>query len=95
MIKNKKLLIITILVGVLLCAAIDVPILLLGLIKVGTLASSVFFMGNAVFGLAIYTLIYHSLNKTEMLKKIYRFVVLIGVLVFLMGAILLFVNLLG
>ena len=95
MIKNKKLLIITLLVGVLLCAAIDVPLLSLGFVKVGTLECALFFMVNAIFGLVIYTLIYHSLNKTEMIKKIYRFVLCVGILVFLMGVILLFVNLLG
>ena len=95
MIKNKKLLIITLLIGVALCAAVDVPLLLLGLIKIGTIESSLFFMGNAIFGLVIYTLIYNSLNKTELIKKIYRFIVFIGILDFVMGAILLFVNLLG
>lgn len=93
MIQNKKLFIITIIVAFLLCLGIDVPVLLLGLVTVGSIENSLFFIGNAVFGAVVYSLIYRSLKKTEIVKKIYRIALFIACMVFIIGIIMLFINL--
>lgn len=86
MIQNKKLFIIAI-AGIILCGAIDVPLLIMQKVPPFSLLSGIFFIGNAIFGLIIYSLVYMSLKKTEIVKKIYRFALLIGIMVFVMGII--------
>ncbi|MBO5239824.1 MAG: hypothetical protein J6B56_00180 [Clostridia bacterium] len=88
MIQNKKLFFITLLVGVLLCASIDVPILLMQKIPFYSLTQGLFFIGNAVFGAIMYSLIYRSIKKTPLIKKIYLFSLFIAILVFIMGLII-------
>ena len=88
MIQNKKLFILTLLVGVLLCAAIDVPLIVMQKIPFYSLTQGLFFIGNAVFGAIIYSLIYRSLKKTLLIKKIYLFSLFIAILVFIMGLII-------
>ncbi|MBR2647031.1 MAG: hypothetical protein IKD47_05695 [Clostridia bacterium] len=87
MIQNKKLFFITLLVGLLLCASIDVPLLLMQRIPLYSLTQGLFFIGNAIFGIIIYSLIYRSLKKTPLIKKIYLFSLFIAILVFIMGLI--------
>ena len=86
MIQNKKLFIIAV-VGILLCGAIDVPLLILQKIPPFSALNGIFFIGNAIFGIIMYTLLYISLKKTEIVKKIYRFALLIAIMVFVMGII--------
>ena len=88
MLQNKRLFIITLLVGVLLCAAIDVPLIVMQKIPFYSLAQGLFFIGNAVFGVIIYSLIYYSLKKTLLIKKIYLFALFIAVSVFIIGIII-------
>ena len=85
MIQNKKLFFITLVVGIILCGAIDVPLLILQKIPPFSLLNGIFFIGNAIFGIIMYTLIYISLKKTEIVQKVYRFALLIGIMVFVMG----------
>ena len=88
MIQNKKLFIITLLSGLLLCVAIDVPLIIMQKIPFYSLTQGLFFIGNAVFGAIMYSLIYRSLKKTPLIKKIYRFSLFIAILVFIMGLIM-------
>ena len=88
MIQNKKLFIITLLSGLLLCAAIDVPLLVMQKIPLYSLTQGLFFIGNAVFGAIMYSLIYRSLKKTPLIKKIYLFTLFIAGCVFAMGLIM-------
>lgn len=88
MIQNKKLFIITLLVGLLLCASIDLPLLLMQKIPFYSITQGLFFIGNAVFGAIMYSLIYRSLKTTPLIKKIYLFFLFIAVLVFIMGLII-------
>ena len=74
MIQNKKLFILTLLIGVLLCAAIDVPLIVMQKIPFYSLTQGLFFIGNAIFGAILYSLIYRSLKKTPLIKKIYLFI---------------------
>ena len=92
MIQNRKLFFITLIVAFLLCLAVDVPALMLGFVKVGTLVNGLFYIGNAIFGAIVYTLLFQSLKKTELVKKIYRFTIVIAIMVFVIGTIILFVN---
>ena len=85
MIQNKKLFFITLVAGIILCSAIDVPLLILQKIPPFSVLNGIFFIGNAIFGIIMYTLLYISLKKTEIVKKIYRFALLIGIMVFVMG----------
>lgn len=85
MIQNKKLFFITLVVGIILCGAIDVPLLILQKIPPFSLLNGIFFIGNAIFGIIMYTLIYISLKKTEIVQKVYRFALLIGIILFVMG----------
>lgn len=87
MIQNKKLFFITLLVGLLLCASIDLPLLLMKKIPLYSLTQGLFFIGNAVFGAIFYSLIYQSLKKVPIIKKIYLFSLFIAILVFIMGLI--------
>ena len=93
MIQNKKLFIITMVVVFLLCLGIDVPVLLLGLATVGSLGNSLFFIGNAVFGAVVYSLLYRSLKKTAIVKNIYKIALVLVSMVFIIGIIMLFFNL--
>ena len=88
MIQNKKLFFITLLVGLLLCASIDVPLLLMQRIPLYSLTQGLFFIGNAVFGAIMYSLIYRSLKKTPLIKKIYIFSLFIAILAFIIGLIM-------
>ena len=88
MIQNKKLFFITLFVGIVLCGAIDVPMLILQKVPPLSVLNGIFFIGNAIFGLVMYSLLYISLKKTEIVKKIYLFAMLIGVIVFVMGVFL-------
>ena len=88
MIQNKKLFIITLLSGLLLCVAIDVPLIIMQKIPFYSLTHGLFFIGNAVFGAIMYSLIYRSLKKTPLIKKIYMFSLFIAILVFIMGLIM-------
>lgn len=85
MIQNKKLFFITLVVGIILCGAIDVPLLIMQKIPPFSVANGIFFIGNAIFGLIMYSLLYVSLKKTEIVQKVYRFALLIGIMVFVMG----------
>ncbi len=85
MIQNKKLFIITLLSGLLLSASIDVPLLILGKIPLYSLEMGLFYIGNAILGVVMYTLIYLSLKKTAIVKKVYLFSLFIGSCVFIMG----------
>lgn len=87
MIENKKLFIITLVVGILLCGAIDLPVLILRKISSYSVLNGIFFISNAILGMIIYSLIYASLKKTVIAKKIYRFALFIGIIVFLIGII--------
>ena len=88
MIQNKKLFILTLLIGVLLCAAIDVPLIVMQKIPFYSLTQGLFFIGNAIFGAILYSLIYRSLKKTPLIKKIYLFALFIAVSVFIIGIII-------
>ena len=93
MIQNKKLFIATITIMFLLCLGIDVPVLLLGLVPVGSLGYALFFIGNAVLSTVAYSLLYRSLKKTEIVKNIYKFILVLASIVFIIGIIMLFLNL--
>ena len=93
MIQNKKLFVIAIIAGFLVCLGVDMPALLLGWVRNDLFVSSLFFIGNALVGVLIYTLIYHSLKKTPVLKNIYRLVLLIGSFVLIVGIIILVISL--
>ena len=93
MIKNKKLFFITVIVTVFLCLVIDVPILLSGIVTPLSLENALLFIGNAILAVVAYTLIYHSLEKTEIIKKIYKFILFIGSMIFAIGVIMLMMNL--
>ena len=93
MIKNKKLFFITVIVTVFLCLVIDVPILLSGIVTPLSLENALLFIGNAILAVAAYTLIDHSLEKTEIIKKIYKFILFIGSMIFAIGVIMLIMNL--
>ena len=54
--------------------------------------NGLFYIGNAIFGAIVYTLLFQSLKKTELVKKIYRFTIVIAIMVFVIGTIILFVN---
>lgn len=88
MIQNKKLFIIALLSGLLLCAAIDVPLIVMQKIPFYSLTQGLFYIGNAIFGAIIYSLIYRSLKKTPLIKKIYLFALFIAVSVFIIGIII-------
>ena len=88
MIQNKKLFILTLLIGVLLCAAIDIPLIVMQKIPFYSLTQGLFFIGNAIFGAILYSLIYRSLKKTPLIKKIYLFALFIAVSVFIIGIII-------
>ncbi len=70
-----------------MCGAIDVPLLIMQKIPPISLIGGIFFIGNAIVGITIYSLVYMSLKKTEIVKKIYRFALLIGIMVFVAGII--------
>lgn len=93
MIQNKKLFIITMMMAFLLCLGIDVPVLLLDLVTVGSLGNSLFFIGNAVFGAVVYSLLYRSLKKTAIVKNIYKVALMLASMVFIIGIIMLFLTL--
>ena len=92
MIQNKKLFFCTLIVGFLLCLAVDVPILVFKLAPVGSIENSFFFIGNAIFGAIFYTLLYKSLKKTATTKKIYIIALLIATIVVIEGIMMLFIN---
>ena len=93
MIKNKKLLIVTLIVMLVLCLSIDLPILLSGAIRTVGIEMSLFFIGNAILGLVGYTLIYYSLEKTKIIKQVYKFTLFIGFKVLVVGVLLLITSL--
>lgn len=92
MIQNKKLFYCTLIVGFLLCLGVDVPILVMKLAPVGSLESSFFFIGNAIFGAVVYTLLYKSMEKTATTKKIYIFALIIATIVFIEGIVMFFID---
>lgn len=83
MIQNKKLFFLTLLIGTLVCAAIDVPYMLIG--RKDGIALGVFIVFNAIMGLTLYSLIFKSLKKIEIVKKIYGAVMLVGTIILLIG----------
>ena len=88
MIQNKKLFIITLLSGLLLCGAIDAPLIIMQKIPLYSLTQGLFFIANAVLGAIMYSLIYRSLKKTPLIKKIYIFSLFIAIFVFIIGLIM-------
>ena len=90
MIQNKKLFYCTLIVGFLLCLGVDVPILAMKLAPVGTLKSAFFFIGNAIFGAVVYTLLYKSMEKTAMTKKIYA--LCLATIVLIEGIVMFFID---
>ena len=91
MIQNKKLFFIGIASISLWCFGVVVPIVLSRALIIGTLRCSVFYMINSLVGFVLYTLIYKSLKKTDIVKKIYRFMLFIAIMVFIIGIVTLFV----
>lgn len=85
MIQNKKLFVITLVVGLVLCIGVDVPFILFNRISSLSLLHGIFFIGNAILGAIIYSLIYFSLNKTTIVKKVYRYSLFLSVLIFVSG----------
>ena len=92
MIQNKKLFYGTLIVGFLLCLGVDIPILAMKLAPVGTLKSAFFFIGNAIFGAVVYTLLYKSMEKTAMTKKIYIFALCLATIVLIEGIVMFFID---
>lgn len=81
MIENKKLFMIA-LSFVLVIAAFELPCILLvpNIQKMGW-----FYIASSILALTFYTLLYRSLKKTALIKKIYLFIVVLAVAVFLIG----------
>ena len=88
MIQNKKLFFITLSVGLLLTVSIDLPLILMQKIPFYSLVQGLFFVGNAILGAIMYSLIYLSLKKSPLIKKIYLFILFIAILLFIMGLII-------
>lgn len=93
MIINKKLFIITLVVGLFLCAGIEIPVLVFEVVKIDGVALSQFLIINAAFSVILYTFIYKSLKKTRLIKRIYFALLVLAVAVFLLGLVMFFTNL--
>ncbi len=85
MFENKKLFIVTFLVTFVICLFVNVPVILLHLVEIGSVEHALFFIGNGILGIISYSLMYKSLKKSEIIKKLYRLFLIIGVLVFVIG----------
>ena len=83
MIKNKKLFILTLIVGIIICASLDIPYLLLATKSYTTI--SLFFIINAIVGATIYTLLFLSLKKVAIVKWIYVGCMALCVIVLILG----------
>ena len=81
MIENKKLFMI-VLSFVLVIAAFELPCILLvpNIQKMGW-----FYIASSILALTFYTLLYRSLKKTALIKKIYLFIVVLAITIFLIG----------
>lgn len=86
MIQNKKMLLLTLLIGALVCAAVDVPYMLIG--RKDGIALGFFVVFNALMGLTLYTFIFKSLKKTEIVKKIYTAIMVVGSIILLVGIVM-------
>ena len=86
MIQNKKMLLLTLLIGAVVCAAVDVPYMLIG--RKDGIALGFFVVFNAMMALILYTLIFKSLKKIEIVKKIYTAIMVVGSIILLVGIVM-------
>lgn len=98
MIEKKKLFTISLIVGFIIFLMIDMPLMLLNFIleepvAVSYLRLALLFIINSILAVILFTLIYSSLKKIEIVKKIYCFALFIAIVVFVIGIIILVVSL--